>query len=92
MTSREVRLFTASWCKKCKEPDFCQVIETSKKQNSDWTFTLWDIDDLEDEDDYDGEIPTKVPTIHIVVNGKVEEQLNGKEEIISNIDMTLTAY
>tara|TARA_B100001113_G_C20989320_1_gene569783 strand:+ start:531 stop:803 length:273 start_codon:yes stop_codon:yes gene_type:complete len=89
---KEVRLFTASWCKKCKESDFLEVMESAKKQNSDWNFTTWDIDELEDKDDYDGEIPTKVPTVHIVIEGQNVEILNGKEEITGNIEMTLTAY
>ena len=92
MATKELRLFTAGWCKKCKEKDFLEVLQKACEENSEWTFTKLDIDVLEDEDDYDGEIPTKVPTIHVVVHGKIEEQLNGKEEIMTNIEMTLSAY
>tara|TARA_X000001036_G_scaffold417359_1_gene435264 strand:+ start:412 stop:693 length:282 start_codon:yes stop_codon:yes gene_type:complete len=87
-----VILFTASWCKKCKEKIFLEVIETVKETYS----GSFDIIDIDDEDKIDQleieDVPTSVPTILILEsNGKIKETYNGQREIIDNLEMALLA-
>jgi thioredoxin-like negative regulator of GroEL len=87
-----VILFTASWCKKCKEKNFLEVIETVKETYS----GSFDIIDIDDEDKIDQleieDVPTSVPTILILESdGKIKETYNGQREIIDNLEMALLA-
>ena len=90
MTHKHIKLFTASWCKKCKEEKFLTMIETVKKENPEWELFSINIDD-ENSDDEDN-LPTAVPTIQLVVERKIVETLSGQSEILDQLEMSLTAY
>ena len=87
-----VILFTATWCKKCKEKTFLEVIETAKKTYS-GSFDIIDIDDEDKIEELEIEDPpTSVPTILILdSDGKIKETYNGQKEIIDNLEMALLA-
>ena len=89
---KHVKLFTASWCKKCKEPVFTELIENTKKENPEWEFFIIDIDDENSDSDDMDNTPTAVPTIQLVVDRKIVETLSGQKDVIDNLEMALTAY
>tara|TARA_S200000501_G_C20486409_1_gene596233 strand:- start:142 stop:414 length:273 start_codon:yes stop_codon:yes gene_type:complete len=90
MSHKHIKLFTADWCKKCKEEKFLKFIETVKKENPEWEMFSINIDD-EDSGDEDN-LPTAVPTIQLVVERKIVETLSGQSEILEQLEMSLTAY
>ena len=88
--SLSVVLFTASWCKKCKEESFLKVIDTVKK-----TYSVFEVD-IDDEEQIEHmeleEIPTSVPCVLILKDKLLLETLNGQSGILDNLEMNLTTY
>ncbi len=80
-----IRKFGAEWCKNCKELEkalysFFDLVLKDK------TIALESIDI--DEDDSHDDV-TKLPTIHILVDGKVDKILEGYSACLSLKDLVI---
>ena len=84
---KEIRLYSANWCTRCKSPEFNEAVKTACKQNKDWKFKEYDVDDEDELSEV-----TKVPTILLVVSDTVAEILEGEKEIVENLAMSLTSH
>ncbi len=87
-----MKIFTAPWCKKCKEETFTEFIETSKKENPEWEFFTINIDDENSDSENEDNIPTAVPTIQLVVERAIVETISGQKDILDQLEMALTAH
>ena len=79
-----VVIYTASWCKRCK--DLKSLYEEVAKDNPDIEFTITDIDQMDEDTE---RIPSTVPSVLIKKeNGEIVE-LTGYNEINGSLEMTL---
>jgi len=79
-----VVIYTASWCKRCK--DLKSLYEEVAKDNPDIEFTITDIDQMDEDTE---RIPSTVPFVLIKKeNGEIVE-LTGYNEINGSLEMTL---
>ena len=78
--TKEIIVYTATWCKKCKLLK-TELLDELQKDTTDFTWTFIDVDEIDDG-------PNSIPYISVKIGDNTTNFI-GYNEIIQSLEMSL---
>ena len=78
--NKEITVYTATWCKKCKLLK-TELLDELQKNTTDFTWSFIDVDEIDDG-------PDRIPYVRVKIDNNITN-LIGYNEIIQSLEMNL---